>query len=450
MGGEKAKKEPNRNGTAGVPAAPRACLPSASPDSQLPLPGCGLDEPGGPDEWECHSVGTATTTSCRDIHEIEPREQVGARTGDLYEYQYHQAAAEAFGLLDDKELVCLFCEWHDDFVLEAATGAYCFCQVKTRKSSKGPWKLRDFFGNKLPRKTRPVAAEVNTPFARLREHLKTFNSRCDKLVFVTDNLIEPEFLDILDAAKTSADSSDFAPEAARVYNRLRDSLTLAFDDLDDTGLHGFLKRLEVRHGEGRVGELDDCLVIIASRILALSEVDLLMSQAKKMGADVVSLVRKKSHLVVNEMPPDIVTLRAAKGLVLDDVLRLLSLSPEGYRQLRRGGRESVVELSRLQRICLRSDVDENVIPELCRFKADWDAWWLEERHNIDPLDFSVLKNECATALHAHSEGALSFGGLVDQAKALAGKYQTKLTSSTPLSADLVLGFVFWLATRAEV
>ena len=54
-----------------------------------------------------------------EVHEVMPREQAGARTWLLYEFQYHQAAADALDVLDDTKVACVYCEWHDDHVIEA-------------------------------------------------------------------------------------------------------------------------------------------------------------------------------------------------------------------------------------------------------------------------------------------------------------------------------------------
>ena len=80
------------------------------------------------------------------LYEVEPREQVGPATGNLYEYQYHQAAAGSLKLIEKNDTAaCIYCEWHDDYVVEAESdGRYTFFQVKTRSS--GPWNVGEFFG----------------------------------------------------------------------------------------------------------------------------------------------------------------------------------------------------------------------------------------------------------------------------------------------------------------
>ncbi len=105
-------------------------------------------------------------------------------------------------------------------------------------------------------------------------------------------------------------------------------------------------------------------MIIATRILDASEVDLSVSEAKKIGAELVASVRDRSHAVLEVLPSTLDELREVKGLVIDDVLRLLSLSLQGYQQLQVGGQEAVLAVSRLHRLCKANNVPEKMIPDL--------------------------------------------------------------------------------------
>jgi Cap4-like dsDNA endonuclease family protein len=385
------------------------------------------------------------------LHEVEPREQVGAQTGARYDYQYHQAAAHALALLDDTHVVCIFCEWHDDYVTEAASeGGYVFHQVKTRQKSKGPWPLSEFFG--LPRQTqksRSLPAAADSIFGRLWDHTQKFADECSAFVFVTDAGVSTEFENLLADAEVAADCTELSAESAPHFARVRDAVSQTFASVTEAALFDFLKHTTVQDAVGSVADLVGCRVLIASRILLNSEVDLVMSEARKIGAELVSAVRARSHVIFDALPGSADELRAKKGLVLDDVLRLLSLSTEGYRQLKTGGRESVLALSRLHRLCARNGVPESLIPELCSYKTGWDAWWLDQRHSVEPVDYLTLKGECAELLKAHGAGELPIDGLVAQAKLVCEKYRKILMSSEPLRAELIVGFIIALAVEAE-
>jgi DNA-binding Xre family transcriptional regulator len=178
-------------------------------------------------------------------------------------------------------------------------------------------------------------------------------------------------------------------------------------------------------------------------------VDLKVSESKKIAADLVALVREKSHRVLQDPPKSVVELRAAKGLVLEDLLRILSLSTAGYRELKSGGQASVVALSRLHRLCKRSNVPESLIPDLCRYKTAWEAWLHGQRHIVNGLDFLTLKKGCADALRVHAAGNMNFVGLHAEAKALGDKFRGVLTSTEPLTDELVFGLIISLAVEAE-
>ena len=395
-------------------------------------------------------------TTAAELHEISPREQVGPITGERFEFQYHQAAADCLQVLDDTQVACVYCEWHDDYVIEAA-GVVCyrFHQVKTRAASKGPWTLNEFFGVKRPPgKAKKGAPKTGTAtpdsiFGRFYDHISRFGTRCDCFVFVTDAGAGAEFVGLLDAVRVVSAHGALSGEPATEFAKLHGALVTAFGGLSPDDLFAFVKRLHLREAVGKLGDLKACRTLIGGRIHDMSEVDLTMSEAQKIGADLVAAVRERSHRVLPTLPATTGDLRRAKGLVLQDVLRILSLSNTGYRELKAGGRDAVVALSRLHRLCKRSGVTEALIPELCRLKTTWGAWWIAQRHSVNLLDQIALKKACADALRVHADGKLDFNGLRSQAKALAAKFAPVLTSSEPLTAELVFGFMMAIAVEAD-
>jgi hypothetical protein len=119
------------------------------------------------------------------LGQVEPRERVGAQTGRKYEYQYERTARAALDLLaDGTNHVCVYCDWHDDYVAEIGTPPtrYLFHQVKGRKSSQGPWKFNEFFGVLKKKSAKPskkpaeVTANAIVPLMLL--HYKNFADNC--------------------------------------------------------------------------------------------------------------------------------------------------------------------------------------------------------------------------------------------------------------------------------
>jgi len=73
------------------------------------------------------------------LGEVEPRERAGAQTGRKYEYQYERTARASLDLLVDScKQVCVYCDWHDDYVAEVGDSPtrYVFHQVKGRSTSQ--------------------------------------------------------------------------------------------------------------------------------------------------------------------------------------------------------------------------------------------------------------------------------------------------------------------------
>jgi hypothetical protein len=385
------------------------------------------------------------------LFEVEPREQVGAVTGALYEYQYHQAAAEALVLLESADAICIYCEWHDDFVTETnGPCCYVFHQVKTRQKAKGPWTWKEFFGfTSKSKEEQEPKLRGDSIFSHLWDHTKKFGSRCGKFVFITDAGISAEMSSLLDDAKQCLNAEKLPKESANLFAKIMIQATRTFPEMTDETFFAFLKRLETKEGLGEVRGLNQTKILIADLILGASEVDLKMSEAKKIGAQLVAAVRDKSHITLKSLPASVEELRSKKGLMIQDILGVLSLSVEGYKQLREGGLDSVVTLSRLQRYCKRSGIAEALIPDLCTYKVGWVAWWMEQRSFVDELDYLALKSECAEILTAHSSGTLKIDKLADQAKSLAEKYKSKLPSSEPLTGELVMGLIITLVVDTE-
>jgi hypothetical protein len=377
---------------------------------------------------------------------VQPREQVGAATGAAYEYQYHQAAAEALVLLERADAICIYCEWHDDFVTETSeVCSYHFHQVKTRQKARGPWTWKEFFGySKKGKDGQEPRLKPDSIFSHLWDHTKKFSSRCGSFEFITNAGIAIELTNLLEDAR-QLDSADKLPEKSEeIFAKVMVQAKGTFPEITDKTLFGFLQRLIVKEALGEVQNLNETKILIAGRISTASEVDLQMSEAKKIGAQLVAAVRDKSHLTLKSLPATLDELRTKKGLMIQDILGVLSLSVEGYKELREGGREAVITLSRLQRYCKRNQIAEELIPHLCTYKVGWAAWWMEQRNVVDELDYLALKSECADILMAHSSGTLKIDKLVEQAKSLADKYRNVLPSSSPLTNELVMGLIVTL------
>lgn len=381
------------------------------------------------------------------LHELQA-EQVGARTGELYEYQYHQVANATLLLLDGGAL-CIYCEWHDDYVAEGTDPLYSFHQVKTRAKKYGPWKISEFFGTPKRTKTKkPKAADNGSFFLKMFRTWLNFRKTHTQSLLVTDNDLDPDFQDIVSAV-WSASALELLSEAQKgLFAFLVASISQVCPELTTIELFEFLKRFRVQPAMGPSDDLDACKAIIADKLTDASEVDLRLSEARQMAMSLVDLIRRKSQTKV-QIPIEEDKLRLAKGVTLAELLGLLSLSPEGYQELRASGRDAVRALSRLHRLCRKFGFPETVIPNMCRLRADWLVWLRRNRATLQPLDELELKQAAAHMLRAQTNPDTTFAHLIAQAREFAEHKWTALRTDRPLTGELMVGYALDLAVEAQ-
>ena len=387
------------------------------------------------------------------IHEILPREQVGVVSGKAFEFQYHRAAQACLELIEDTGTGCVFCEWHDDFVLESGGGStlYGFHQVKTRTAKNGPWPLREVLGLRKKTRAKTKAADETAIVPRLLLHYFNFDDACSRVVLVTNAALNADLESFIDDFKTAGgptnltgDNKTVLDETLEAYKQLPDK----FSTLTEADLFRFLKRLSVQPEAARFGQSqDDLETTLGKRIRELSEIDLRVTETVKIGKELVDLVRAKSHLAIKSLVNED-ELRARKGIQRDEVLRILALSPEAYRVLRQSGKNVLLSLSRLYRLCERCGIPTELIVDICRYKTKWDAWYLHERHQLEDTDYSALKARGIQLLRSHSAGGLPFNKLADEALAIANEFNPKL-AGVQLSQELVTGFLFAIAAEGS-
>jgi hypothetical protein len=334
------------------------------------------------------------------LGQVEPRERAGAQTGRKYEYQYERTARAALDLLtDEPQRVCVYCDWHDDYVVEigAPPTRYIFTQVKGRKSSQGPWKFREFFGMqkketvRLPKKPSAVSKDAIVPLMLL--HHNNFGHSCAGLAFVTNAGLDPalsEFLQAVGAANSEAE----LPEAEKnTIQHLAHAYVAANPPLASSAakLFTWIRGLKVHTDKGNLEDPDAALLELADVVVGYSEIELLQRQAKQIAREIVNRVRAKVAHSTTVVPACDEQLRQYKGIVVTELLNVLSLSAQAYEQLKAGeGQDTVKTLSRLQRYCLKNGMKDYIVP-ICTFKAHWDMWRTIERHFLNSVDYTCWR-----------------------------------------------------------
>jgi transcriptional regulator with XRE-family HTH domain len=377
---------------------------------------------------------------------------VGAQTGRKYEYQYERTARATLDLLvDGLKHVCVYCDWHDDYVIETGDPPtrYVFHQVKARKSSRGPWAFSEFFGvgkkrSRIPStKPPPVRADAILPLMLL--HHKNFGENCAGLAFVTNTGLDPtlsEFLEKIAAAENEItlpeDTQIAFRHIARAYTATSPQIAPSAADL-----FAYLRGLRVHTDKGHLEDTDAALLELADVVVNFSEIELLQRQAKQISREIVSRVRSKVAHSSTVVPTSDEQLRREKGIAIADLLGVLSLSALAYEQLKAGeGRDTVKTLSRLQRFCLKYKMDDYLEP-ICGFKAQWDIWRTIERHFLKSGDYVLLERKAREVLNA----GLTIERIVAEAKDIAKQFDG--ITATSLAPEHIVGLIFSLAAQSE-
>lgn len=397
-------------------------------------------------------VGTLMDRKGLRLGQVEPRERAGAQTGRKYEYQYERTARAALNLLvDDAKHVCVYCDWHDDYVVEIgdAFTRYEFYQVKGRKSSQGPWGFSEFFGV-AQRKTKassspPPTVSAKSVLPSMVLHHSKFHDNCAGIAFVTNAGLEPALSGFLQTLSNSKMETEL-PEDARIsFDHIARAYIAADPPLaaSATELFAWLRGLTVHSDQGKLDDAEAALLELANVVVNFSEIELLQRQAMQIAREIVSRVRGQAAYCATVVPAEDLQLRREKGIGVNDLLSDLSLSTQAYEMLKAGsGIDTVKTLSRLQRFCSKHGLENHIVP-ICGFKASWDSWRTIERHFLNKADFLLLESKAHQVLGANMPVAQS----VQEAKEISKQF-VDLTVN-PLTPEHVMGLIFSLAAQSE-
>lgn len=383
---------------------------------------------------------------------VEPRERAGSQTGRKYEYQYERTARAALELLaNGTSLVSVYCDWHDDFVVEAGDPPtrYVFHQVKGRKLSQGPWTFRELFGVAMreeksrARKLPEVNDKAVVP--RMLLHHENFGANCAGLAFITNSGLDVGLEQFLQHVSASTDPAGLPEKTRNAFSHLArayvdGSPSRASSEVE---LYKWIQGLNVYTNQGQIEGADNGILELADIVVDYSEIDLSLRQTKQIAREVVGLVRGKVSHCSTVVPAPDEKLRKDKGVVIDELLGILSLSSQAYAELKAGtGNDAIKTLSRLQRFCRQKGLEDHIVT-ICGFKAEWDLWRTVERHGISSVDYFLLEGRANEVLRQN----LSIQQIVAEARIIAKEFYA--VSSSPLEAEHVLGLIFSLAAQAE-
>lgn len=381
------------------------------------------------------------------INNIMPREQVGAKTPERFEYQYCLAANECFLLLENTDALCVFCEWHDDFVTEYKyfnpETIYAFSQVKTKGISKA-WTIPEIFGAGGQKK----GLDKDSPFFRMLQNYLIFKDSCHSFIFLTNAGINDDLNKFLKEIKEIKTHDDFKEKKfVKVFYKLWEEYkTFYTGDIGD-----FFKLLKLFDIKPEIGKLEDQIKILRLNVLdkvkEYCEFDLKNSEAELITSDIVKLVEQKSRNTL-KTAVDRDELILLKGIVIDDVFKFLAISTEGLkgiRALQGSPKEKTIFVSRLERLCERNEIPKNMVSYLCKLKADWDTWILAKKFDFKEEDLKLLIHECTKVL-SEKVGLEEIGA---KAQVIMKFFNPKINENLQLTEMLIIGLIFSLAAQYE-
>ena len=389
------------------------------------------------------------------VHEVLPREVSGGRTGKRFEYQYERTTSACLELLESNETSCIFCEWHDDFVVEkkdlaSAKVLYAFNQVKTREGSLGPWELWEVFGVNKTKTTAPTKVASSFVFKLIR-HFVDFGKTCDEIVFVTNSAFDKEFESFISDVKVAKSEGDLNVANKAIFDTLFKAYDQCLESLTESDFFSYLKKLTFLAEDA---PLDKSKMILRAelvdKIFEYSEIELNRGEALKIVSELLDLVREKSQKTFTSKTAD-GHLRRGKGVQLAEVLKMLSLSHDGYEALLKGeSKDALKQLSRLKRLLINSDsgITERQITDFCVLKSNWDSWRRKLRHDENSsADMLTLRTECNDLLVKLKKNEISIRDLPTHTEILAKKYAGCFSWNEKLDKSLVFGCVFSLAAE---
>jgi hypothetical protein len=386
------------------------------------------------------------------LGQVEPRERAGAQTGRKYEYQYERTARAALDLLSEgAKHVCVYCDWHDDYVAEIGNPPtrYVFHQVKGRKSSQGPWKFSEFFGVSEKKAAKPAntppPVTLNAIVPLLLLHHQNFGDNCAGLGFVTNAGVDPALSQFLAAIGRSSTEIELPKDEAIAFQHVARAYIAATPPLATSAgeLFQWFRGLVVHTDQGLLEDSEAALLELSNLVFNYSEIELVLRQAKQIAREIVSHVRGKVAHSLTVVPAQEEQLRRDKGIVITELLNVLSLSTPAYEQLKAGeGQDVVKNLSRLQRFCTKNKLEPYIV-NICAFKAQWDIWRTIERHFLSSADYMLLENKVNDVVKA----GMPIDKIVAEAKDIAKQFTGVVAS--PLKTEHVLGLIFSLAAQSE-
>lgn len=331
----------------------------------------------------------------KTIEIVKPTEDVGRDTLSRYDMQFQAAAYAALQILEGKEVDCVYCDFHDDFVVRRVVDgntAYHFFQVKTKQKLNHQWSLNEVFAFKARgQKADPESlAKVRESFGgKLLLHGIVFDDVCTEATLLSNVYFAD---DVVEAVEQLCGKVPVGKAADFLYTNFSAIFSIA-PVLSDEKTGDLLSKLSLRPAVSYIDKDRDAFANAArSALYQYSEIDLTFYETKELANGLVDLVSRKSKAPLAGVA--VGDIGARVGVGIDDLLEVLSISRAAYDALLKGAEpKALKQASAIQRWLKNAGAGDAMIEFVSQKKVDWDIWLRNARHIYSPLDLNQLLDQ---------------------------------------------------------
>jgi len=326
------------------------------------------------------------------IHDKAPRETIGRDTTARFRMQFQAAAYATLEILSGKEVDRVYCDYHDDFVVRRnvnGSAEYHFFQVKTKGKANQQWKVDEVFSIKKTGNldTQEKLAAIRDSIAgKLFIHTIVFGEQCREVTLLSNVHFHDDVYEVVDHLKTGASSRKYIQQFIEKFGDIFAPGASLTAEQFEAAKSKFTLMPNVAHMGDTIEAFADAA---RSAIWKHSEIDLHKHEVDEIANSLVSLVESKSCAPIQGLSKgdiDLVT-----GVGLEDLLKVLSISTEVYKNLLAGDDPAVIKAaSILQRQLKAAGASERMIETASREKVSWDVWLRTARHTFPDFDLDVL------------------------------------------------------------
>lgn len=329
----------------------------------------------------------------KTIEIVAPAEDVGRETISRFDMQFQAAAFAALEILEGKGIDCVFCDFHDDFVVRrqepAGKTTYHFFQVKTKKKLHHQWNLAEIFAVKkrAQKADADSLAKVRKSFAgKLLLHGIVFDDACREVTLLSNVHFDEDVVTTVEQLRGRVPASQAAKFLAEHFCAIFEIAP----SLPESKTNELLAKLSLDAGVAYMAPDREAFASAArSAIHKYSEIDLTYHETNELANGLVDLVYRKSRTPLSSVSSSDIT--ALAGVQLEDLLEVLSISRSVFNALAAGEEPKVLRSASVLQRCLKAAGATNPMIEFAaQQKVNWDVWLRNARHIYSPFDLTFL------------------------------------------------------------